>query len=247
MVGSPGGSSRTSLRQDPLSLFGRNTNVEELFWSDYADIGVPGRAAFSFRHETVVSVSSDPATTHPVSISPKSVTTYLRSQPQRFPQLPNKIAHAEQTRSRHGRRRLHRVEHREPPRRRQRRDRRRRLLPWHSENLSDQVEFVNKSVVDEDLPTDVDIVFHLAALSSYKMHEENPAKGARVNVEGFVNTIEQARKDGCETVVYATTSSIYGDRTEPSPESMAVEARTGYEASSSHVSATQSTSTTSTA
>jgi len=27
------------------------------------------------------------------------------------------------------------------------------------ENLSDQVEFVNKSVVDEDLPTDVDIVF----------------------------------------------------------------------------------------
>jgi len=62
------------------------------------------------------------------------------------------------------------------------------------------------------------------------MHEENPAKGARVNVEGFVNTIEQARKDGCETVVYATTSSIYGDRTEPSPEYMAVEARTGYEA-----------------
>ena len=98
-------------------------------------------------------------------------------------------------------------------------------------NLSDQVEFVNKSVVDGDLPTDVDVVFHLAALSSYKMHEENPAQGARVNVEGFVNTIEQARKDGCETVVYATTSSIYGDRTEPSPESMAVEARTGYEAS----------------
>jgi UDP-glucose 4-epimerase len=99
------------------------------------------------------------------------------------------------------------------------------------ENLSEQVEFVNKSVVEEDLPTDVDVVFHLAALSSYKMHEENPAKGARVNVEGFVNTIEQARKDGCNTVVYATTSSIYGDRTEPSPESMDVEARTGYEAS----------------
>jgi len=45
------------------------------------------------------------------------------------------------------------------------------------ENLSEQVEFVNKSVVEEDLPTDVDVVFHLAALSSYKMHEENPAKG----------------------------------------------------------------------
>ncbi|MDB2265589.1 NAD-dependent epimerase/dehydratase family protein [Halorubrum ezzemoulense] len=99
------------------------------------------------------------------------------------------------------------------------------------DNLNDDVEFVNMSVIDDDLPTDVDVVFHLAALSSYKMHEDNPAKGARVNVEGFVNTIEQARQDGCDTVVYATTSSIYGDRTEPSPETMPVEARTGYEAS----------------
>ena len=99
------------------------------------------------------------------------------------------------------------------------------------ENLTDDVEFVDASVVDDDLPTDVDVVFHLAALSSYKMHEEDPAQGARVNVEGFVNTIEQARQDGCDTVVYATTSSIYGDRTEPSPETMNVEARTGYEAS----------------
>ncbi|MDB9235733.1 NAD-dependent epimerase/dehydratase family protein [Halorubrum ezzemoulense] len=99
------------------------------------------------------------------------------------------------------------------------------------ENLANDVEFVNMSVVDDELPTDVDVVFHLAALSSYAMHEEDPAQGARVNVEGFVNTIEQARQDGCDTVVYATTSSIYGDRTEPSPETMSVKARTGYEAS----------------
>ncbi|WP_255195995.1 NAD-dependent epimerase/dehydratase family protein [Halorarius litoreus] len=99
------------------------------------------------------------------------------------------------------------------------------------ENLDDDVEFVEASVVDEDLPTDVDVLFHLAALSSYQMHEDTPAKGARVNVEGFVNTVDQAREDGCDTVVYASTSSIYGDRTEPSPESMDVKARTGYEAS----------------
>jgi UDP-glucose 4-epimerase len=29
-------------------------------------------------------------------------------------------------------------------------------------------------VLDDDLPVDVDVVFHLAALSSYAMHEENP-------------------------------------------------------------------------
>ena len=99
------------------------------------------------------------------------------------------------------------------------------------ENLDDAVEFHERSVVEDDLPTDVDVVFHLAALSSYAMHEDDPTTGARVNVEGFVNTVDQAREDGCDTVVYASTSSIYGSRTEPSPESMDVDARTGYEAS----------------
>ena len=99
------------------------------------------------------------------------------------------------------------------------------------ENLVDAVDFREQSVLEDDLPTDVDVLFHLAALSSMAMHEDDPQRGARVNVEGFVNAVEQFVEDGGETVVYATTSSIYGDRTEPSPESMAVEARTGYEAS----------------
>jgi UDP-glucose 4-epimerase len=99
------------------------------------------------------------------------------------------------------------------------------------ENLDNAVEYHNQSVLDDDLPTDVDVVVHVAALSSYQMHEDNPTKGARVNVEGFVNTVNQARQDGCDTVVYATTSSIYGSRTEPSPEDMPIETNTGYEAS----------------
>ena len=99
------------------------------------------------------------------------------------------------------------------------------------ENVSEDVEYVEQSVLEDDLPTDVDVVFHLAALSSYAMHEDNPTHGARVNVEGFVNTVEQARDDGCDTIVYASTSSIYGSRTEPSPEDMDVTVNTGYEAS----------------
>ncbi|WP_253739191.1 NAD-dependent epimerase/dehydratase family protein [Halohasta salina] len=99
------------------------------------------------------------------------------------------------------------------------------------ENLNGNVEFVEASVLDDDFPTDVDVVFHLAALSSRNMHEEDPQQGCRVNVEGFVNTVERAHNHGCDTVVYASTSSIYGSRTEPSPESMAVESQTAYEAS----------------
>jgi UDP-glucose 4-epimerase len=99
-------------------------------------------------------------------------------------------------------------------------------------NLDDGVEFVDRSVLDDDLPTaGVDVVFHLAAYSSYTMAEEHKREATRVNVEGFVNAVEQARADGCDTVVYASTSSIYGSRTEPSPEDLPVEARTCYEAS----------------
>lgn len=99
------------------------------------------------------------------------------------------------------------------------------------ENLIEDVTYVKGDVLDEDLPTDVDVVFFLAALSSREMLEERPREGARVNVEGFVNTVEQARTDGCETVVYASTSSIYGSQRDPCPEDMAVEASTGYDAS----------------
>ncbi len=99
------------------------------------------------------------------------------------------------------------------------------------DNLGPDVEFAERSVLEDDLPTDVDVVFHLAALSSYAMHEADPAHGARVNVEGFVNVVDQARRDGCEQVVYASTSSIYGSRTEPSPETLPVTVNTGYEAS----------------
>jgi len=98
-------------------------------------------------------------------------------------------------------------------------------------NLSSDVEFIEKSVLDDEIPTDVDVIFHFAALSSYAMHENYPCYGARVNVEGFVNVVEQARKDDCDTVVYASTSSIYGSRTKPSPESLEITANTGYEAS----------------
>ncbi|WP_394348258.1 NAD-dependent epimerase/dehydratase family protein [Natrinema pallidum] len=43
--------------------------------------------------------------------------------------------------------------------------------------------------------------------------------------------VEQAREDGCETVVYASTSSIYGSRTESSPVDMDISINTGDEAS----------------
>jgi UDP-glucose 4-epimerase len=97
------------------------------------------------------------------------------------------------------------------------------------ENLSREVTFVEGSVLDDDLPADVDVCFHLAALSSREMLEENPREGARVNVEGMVNVVEQVREQ-CDTVVYASSSSVY-DNDPPGREDDHVVADTGYEAS----------------
>ena len=40
-------------------------------------------------------------------------------------------------------------------------------------NLADNVELIEGSVLDNDFPADVDVQFHLVALSSRNMHEEN--------------------------------------------------------------------------
>jgi Nucleoside-diphosphate-sugar epimerases len=99
-------------------------------------------------------------------------------------------------------------------------------------HLDTTVEFREQSVLEPELPVeDVDVVFHLAAYSSYMMVEEAKQEATRVNVEGFVNVVEQARRAGCRQIVYASTSSIYGSQTEPSSEAMPVTVRTGYEAS----------------
>ncbi len=96
-------------------------------------------------------------------------------------------------------------------------------------NLADGVEFVEASVVDDDWPVDVDVVFHLAALSSRAMIEADPQAGTRVNVEGTVNVIERTREHA-EAIVYAGTSSMYDDDP-PAREDDPVRAATGYEAS----------------
>jgi len=93
------------------------------------------------------------------------------------------------------------------------------------ENLGevrDDIEFIEGSVMDretvEKAVKGCDTVFHQAARSSSPMHKENPAQGARVNIEGFVNTVEAAKDAGVEKIVYASTSSMYGSVEPPHRE-----------------------------
>lgn len=70
----------------------------------------------------------------------------------------------------------------------------------------------------------VDIVLHMAALGSVPRSMKDPLSTHRNNVEGFVNVLMAARENGIKRVVYASSSSVYGD----SPELPKVEERIGH-------------------
>lgn len=55
----------------------------------------------------------------------------------------------------------------------------------------------------------VDVVFHLAGLSSLPACQENPAEAFSVNVNGTVNMLEMARIEGVKKFVFASTSAVY--------------------------------------
>jgi UDP-N-acetylglucosamine 4-epimerase len=57
----------------------------------------------------------------------------------------------------------------------------------------------------------VDIICHQAALGSVPRSIENPLNSHNSNVNGFLNILESARKHNIKRIVYASSSSVYGD------------------------------------
>ena len=104
------------------------------------------------------------------------------------------------------------------------------------ENLEGlDVEIIEGSVMDDEKVKEAvegcDTVFHNAARSSAPMHKEDPAEGARINIEGFVNVVEEAMEQDVEKVVYASTSSMYGSVEPPHREDMGEKPTNRYSAS----------------
>ncbi|PSH01402.1 MAG: nucleoside-diphosphate sugar epimerase, partial [Nanohaloarchaea archaeon QH_8_44_6] len=98
-----------------------------------------------------------------------------------------------------------------------------------------KIEFIEGSVLDtekvEEAVEGCDTVFHQAARSSSPMHKDEPVGGAKVNIEGFINTVEAARNAEVEKIVYASTSSMYGSVEPPHSESQEVTPTNLYTAS----------------
>jgi UDP-glucose 4-epimerase len=94
-------------------------------------------------------------------------------------------------------------------------------------NLEDLtgIDFIEGSIEDPETCAracrGADFVFHEAALASVPRSVENPAASNSANVDGTLNLLVAARSAGVRRVVYAGSSSCYGDQpTLPKHEGM---------------------------
>ncbi len=82
--------------------------------------------------------------------------------------------------------------------------------------FASDVEFVQGDVADPDAVTQVmkgiDIVFHQAALASVPLSVEKPFEVNRACVDGTLNILDKARRADVRRVIYAGSSSCYGDQ-----------------------------------
>jgi UDP-glucose 4-epimerase len=77
-----------------------------------------------------------------------------------------------------------------------------------------------------------DVVYHLAALPSVARSVADPMRSHQVNVTGTVTALQAARDAGVRRVVYASSSSVYGDTpTLPKEEEMSPQPQSPYAAS----------------
>ena len=93
------------------------------------------------------------------------------------------------------------------------------------ESFVDELELVRGDIRDAALVKramkDVEIVFHEAALGSVPRSVADPLTTHEVNITGTLNVLLAARDAGVKRVVYASSSSVYGETPElPKHESM---------------------------
>jgi nucleoside-diphosphate-sugar epimerase len=86
------------------------------------------------------------------------------------------------------------------------------------ENLArcgDRIELLRGDLRDRQLVDravrDVEVVFHQAAVPSVPRSVAEPERTNDVNVAGTLGLLEAARRTGVRRVVYAASSSVYGD------------------------------------
>lgn len=114
------------------------------------------------------------------------------------------------------------------------------LSSGHLSNLADVPAEVHVgSVLHEaslqEVMSGVDYVLHHAARPALEESVKDPGRSFQANVRGTLNVLEAARQAGVRRVVYAASSSAYGDpRLLPTPEDAPLQPVTPYAAFKLH-------------
>ena len=83
-------------------------------------------------------------------------------------------------------------------------------LPKHK-----NLVFHKETICREDIKSffsDVEVVFHLAALPRVQFSVQEPIKTNEVNINGTLNLLNACREAGVKRFVFSSSSSIYGDQ-----------------------------------
>jgi UDP-glucose 4-epimerase len=91
--------------------------------------------------------------------------------------------------------------------------------------LEDEIDFREADLRDADAVKaaceGIDCIFHIGALPSVPLSVKNPDPSHRCNVDGTFHVLEAARAAGVRRIIYAASSSAYGDQPIlPSKETM---------------------------
>ena len=80
------------------------------------------------------------------------------------------------------------------------------LFSFHELDITSTSDF-------EKWPDKIDIVVHLAAKAGVRPSIENPEAYLKTNIIGTLNVLEYMRKIDCYNLVFASSSSVYGNNT----------------------------------
>ena len=82
--------------------------------------------------------------------------------------------------------------------------------------VANDIDFVEADIRDESavgrVMSNVEVVFHQAALASVPLSLEKPMEVHHATATGTLNILDQAARSGVRRVVYAGSSSCYGDQ-----------------------------------
>ena len=75
------------------------------------------------------------------------------------------------------------------------------------------MKFVDGSVMNYELVLELskgcDYIFHQVCFEPSPMFVDDPRRGVDVNVMGFMNVMESAKRNKVKKVIYASSSSLY--------------------------------------